>query len=197
MEDWTIGTYVERLSAARPPTPAGGVVAALAVAQGAALLAMVAQIVGDAAADVRARASQLQERALALGVEDMQVFDAVMAAAALPRETDDERTRRSVAVTAALVAAAGPPAAVVVLGGEIVELAERLAAVAGSAVVADVAAAAESAAAAVAISRTNVESNLRGADGPEAARLRTLLAPVDGVLARAAALRETVRRRVS
>jgi len=196
MRSWTIGTYLDRLSATRPPTPAGGVVAALAVAQGAALLTMVAQIVGDHAADVGGRAAELQERALALGVDDMRVFDAVMAAVALPRETDDEREQRSAALGAALVAAAGPPAEVVRLGTEVVELAEQLAIMAGTAVVADVAAAAEAAAAAVAISRTNVESNIRGADGPEAARLRALLEPVDAVLARAAVLRDDVRQRV-
>ncbi len=197
MQDWAIATYLERLSASRPPTPAGGVVAALAVAQGAALLTMVAEIVGASAAEVGAQAAPLQARALALGADDMRAFDAVTGATRLPRDTDDERTRRSAAVTAALVAAAGPPAEVVVLGGEVVELAERLAAVAGRAVLADVAAAADAAAAAVAISRTNVESNIRGADGPEVARLRALLAPVDGVLARTAALRESMRHRVA
>jgi formiminotetrahydrofolate cyclodeaminase len=86
----------------------------------------------------------------------------------------------------------------VVLGGEVVELAEQLAGVAGTAVVADVAAAAEAAAAAVAISRTNVESNIRGVPATqESARLRTLLEPVDAVLARVAALRDAVRRRLS
>jgi formiminotetrahydrofolate cyclodeaminase len=196
MESWTIDTYLDRLAAARPPTPAGGVVAALAVAQGAALLTMVAEIVGEPAGDVGARAGLLQERALALGEADMRLFDAVMAAVALPRETGDERARRSAAVTAALVAAAGPPAEVVVLGGEVVELAEQLATVAGTAIVADVAAAAEAAAAGVAISRTNVESNLRGADGPETVRLRALVEPVDSLLARAATMRAEVRRRV-
>jgi formiminotetrahydrofolate cyclodeaminase len=94
------------------------------------------------------------------------------------------------------VAAAGPPAEVVVLGGEVVELAEQLAGVASAAIVADVAAAADAAAGAVAISHTNVESNLHGAHGPEAARLRALAEPADAVLARAAALRDDVRRRI-
>ena len=196
MESWTVGAYLDRLAATRPPTPAGGVVAALAVAQGAALLTMVAELVGAPAADVRARAVRVQEQALALGTADMRVFDAVMAAVALPRETDDERERRSAAVAEALVAAAGPPAEVVVLGGEVVELAEALAGMASDVVAADVAAAAEAAAAAIAISRTNVESNLGSTDGPEPARLRALLEPVDAVLARAAALRAEVRRRV-
>jgi formiminotetrahydrofolate cyclodeaminase len=195
MESWTIGTYLERLSATRPPTPAGGVVAALTVAQGAALLAMVAEIVGTPAGDVRDRAVRLQERALAVGAADVRAFDEVMAAAGMPRETVEERERRSAALTAALVAAAGPPADVVGLGEQVVELAERLVVVAGDTVVADVAAAAEAAAAGIGISRTNVESNLRGADGPEAARLRAVVASADGVLDRAGALRVQVRHR--
>ena len=42
MRSWTIDTYLERL-AARHPTPAGAAVAALNLAQAAALLAMVAR----------------------------------------------------------------------------------------------------------------------------------------------------------
>lgn len=196
VQDRQIGTYLELL-AARGPTPAGGTVAALALAQAAALLAMIATI-ATGPARVLQRAPQVQARAVDLADEDVRVFDAVTAAVALPRETDGERERRSAAVAAALLAAAGPPAEVVVLGGEVVELAEQLAAVAGPTVVADVAAAADAAAAAVSISRTNVESNVRGArDAAEVARLRALLEPVDEVLARAAALRDEIRRRLA
>ena len=42
MRSWSIDTYLDRL-AARHPTPAGAAVAALNLAQGAALLEMVAR----------------------------------------------------------------------------------------------------------------------------------------------------------
>ena len=192
MRDWTLATYLERLAAPRPPTPAGGVVAALSLAQAAGLLTMVARIAGGPD-DVLTRAPQLKERALELVEADVRAFDAVTVEVA--RSRDDPG--RAAAISAALVAAAGPPAQVVELGCEAVGMAERLSVIAGRTVLADVAAAAEAAAAAVAISRTNVESNVRGAPhGPDVTRLREGLAPVDEVLARAAALREAVRGRV-
>ncbi|MGI5131347.1 cyclodeaminase/cyclohydrolase family protein [Pseudonocardia sp. CA-107938] len=186
---WSIETYLERLAAPRPPTPAGGVIAALAVAQAAALLTMVARIAGSPP-DVLDRAGELQEQAVALAAADMRVFDAVTAATRLPRDTDEQRERRSAAVAEALLAAAGPPAEVVRLGGAVVDLAEQLVAVASRAVLPDVAAAAEAAGAAVAISRTNVEANLRASASP----VDTEPAGVDATLARVAALRAAVRR---
>ena len=71
MRSWSIDTYLDRL-AARHPTPAGAAVAALSLAQGAALLVMVARFRLDpdrAARDV-ARAEGVREAALRLAEAD-------------------------------------------------------------------------------------------------------------------------------
>ena len=91
-----------------------------------------------------------------------------------------------------------PPARAVPLGAELVGLCERLAEVATGALRADVAAAADATAAALRISRTNVEADVAGRRGdPEAGRLAAAVAPVDGLVDRAARLRDRIRATLS
>ncbi len=197
MLTWTVDTYLDRL-ADRNPTPAGAAVAALSLAQAAALLAMVARIRPDPERlDVLGRADELRQAALDLAEADARAVGAVAAAYALPRSTEAERARRAAVIGDTLLAAAGPPAEAVALGAELVGLCERLAGIAGGAVRADVAAAADVVAAALSISRTNVEADVAPRRGtPEAERLAAALAPVDGLLRRAAEVRDGIRRSV-
>ncbi len=199
--EWTVGEYLDLL-AARRPHPAGGVVAALGLAQSAALLEMAARsCTGPRFADrsgevasVLARAGALRAAALEVAAADVRVVEAVTAAVALPRATDAERARRSAAIADAVLAAAEPQATAVGIGIELVGLSERLAGVGNRTLAPDVAAAADAAAAALATARTNVEVDVAGhADTPAGRRLAAALAPVDAVLRRAAALRERVR----
>jgi methenyltetrahydrofolate cyclohydrolase len=184
VQDWTIGDYLDRL-AARHPTPAGAAVAALNLAQAAALLAMVARFREQH--DVLARLDELRKAALELAEADARAVEEVAAAYRLPRSTDTERERRAAAIADTLLAAAEPPARAVPLGAELVGLCERLAEVATGALRADVAAAADATAAALRISRTNVEADVAGHRGnPEADRLAAALVPVDDLLERAA-----------
>lgn len=199
MRDWTIDTYLGRL-AARHPTPAGAAVAALNLAQAAALLAMVARFradspAGDVARGVLERAEELRETALGLAEADAGLVEAAAAAYALPRSTEAERGRRASAIADALLAAARPPAQLIPVGAELVGLCERMAEVATGALLADVAAAAEAVAAGIGISRTNVEADIaprRG--GAEAERLAAGLGAVDDLLLRAARVRDGIRR---
>ena len=192
MQDWTIGTYLDRL-AARHPTPAGAAVAALNLAQAAALLAMVARF--RDAPDVLARTEELREAALRLADDDARAVEAVATAYRLPRATDAERDHRAATIADTLLAAAEPPARAVPIGAELVGLCERLAAVATGALRADVAAAADATAAALSISRTNVEADVAGHRGtPEADRLAAAVEQVDDLLRRAAGVRERIRR---
>ena len=187
MQDWTIGDYLDRL-AARHPTPASSAVAALNLAQAAALLAMVARL--RDVPGVVARTDELRDAALELAEADARAVEEVAAAYALPRDTDT----RAATIAAALLAAAEPPARAVPLGAELLGLCERLAAVATGALSGDVAAAADAVAAALSISRTNVEADVAGHRGtPEADRLAAAVAPVDDLLERAARLRERIR----
>ena len=195
MRDWTIDTYLGRL-AARHPTPAGAAVAALNLAQAAALLAMVARFRADSPArGVLERAEELREAALGLAEADAGLVEAAAAAYALPRSTEAERGRRAAAIADALLAAARPPAQLIPVGAELVGLCERMAEVATGALLADVAAAAESAAAGIGISRTNVEADIAPRRGSaEAERLAAAVGPVDDLLVRAARVRDGIRR---
>lgn len=182
MQDWTIGDYLDRL-AARHPTPAGSAVAALNLAQAAALLAMVARF--RDAPDALARTEELRAQAIALADDDARAVEQVAAAYRLPRSTDAERERRAAAIADRLLAAAEPPARAVPLGAELIGLCERLSEVATGALRADVAAAADATAAALSISRTNVEADVAGHRGTaEVDRLAAAVVPVDALLER-------------
>jgi methenyltetrahydrofolate cyclohydrolase len=201
VRDWTIDTYLGRL-AARHPTPAGAAVAALNLAQAAALLAMVARFRAGSARDVTQsvleRAEALRETALGLAEADADLVEAAAAAYALPRSTDAERERRAAAIADALLAAARPPAELILVGAELVGLCERMAEVASGALLADVAAAADATAAGIGISRTNVEADIGPRRGSaEAEHLAARLDPVDDLLLRAARVRDGVRRMLS
>lgn len=195
MRSWSIDTYLDRLGA-RHPTPAGAAVAALTLAQGAALLTMVARLrlEPDHAAAAVARAQDVWEAALRLAAADAALVDVVGAAYALPRSSDAERGRRAAAIADALLAAAGPPAELITVGAELVGLCERMAEVASGALLGDVAAAADAAAAGISISRTNVEADIAPRRGtPEAERLAAALGSVDDLLHRAAQVRDRIR----
>jgi methenyltetrahydrofolate cyclohydrolase len=195
VRDWTIDTYLGRL-AARHPTPAGAAVAALNLAQAAALLAMVARF--RDVPDVRERAEALRETALSLAEADAGLVEAAADAYALPRSTKPERERRTAAIADALLAAARPPAELIPVGAELVGLCEEMAEIATGALLADVAAAAEAAAAGLSISRTNVEADItprRGSPGAE--HLAAGLGSVDDLLLRAVQVRDAIRERLT
>jgi formiminotetrahydrofolate cyclodeaminase len=201
VRSWSIEAYLARLGA-RNPTPAGCAVAALNLAQAAALLTMVARFrvdrdrpASEVAQGVLGRAEELHERALRLAEADAAAVDEVAAAYGLPRSTEAERARRAAAIADALLAAAGPPAELVRVGAELVGMCERMAEVGSGALVADVAAAADATAAALSISRTNVEADIAPRRGSaEAARLAAAVDPVDDLLRRAARVRDDIRR---
>ncbi len=197
MQSWTISDYLDRLAAPHP-TPAGSAVAALSLAQAAALLAMVAELRLGHDTDTVRRAGELRAQALALAEADGHAVEEVAAAYALPRSTDGERERRRAAIADALLAAARPPAEAVAIGAELVGMCQGLAGVARGAVLADVAAAADAVAAALGISRTNVEADVGPRrDTAEAQRLAVAIDPVDELLRRAAGLRDEIRARLS
>jgi formiminotetrahydrofolate cyclodeaminase len=195
VRSWTVDAYLDHLGA-RHPTPASAAVAALSLAQAAALLAMVARFRN--APGVPERVEELRAAALRLAEADAGLVDEVVAAFALPRSTDAERTRRAAAIADALLLAAGPPADLIPIGAELVGLCERMAEVASGALLGDVAAAADATAAALSISRTNVEADIAPRrDHPDVDRLVAVLDPVDDLLQRAAQIRDTIRRRLT
>ncbi|MDX6298682.1 MAG: hypothetical protein QOI51_2539 [Nocardioidaceae bacterium] len=154
----TVSDFLDRL-AARSPTPAGGSVAALCIAQAAALVAMVARYCE--AQPLVEHAEQLVARAQQLADDDERAFGAVAAAWALPRgATYDDQARRAV-IDDALLGAAEPQARVVETAIEALVLIDQLRPAARPGLLADLVAAGEVARAGSAIARMNVESNLR------------------------------------
>lgn len=93
------------------PAPGGGSVAALAGAQGAALISMVCNLtvgrkkyagVEAELLAVRARADSLRAQLTELIDRDTAAYEAVMVAYKLPKETPDQLTARTAAIQAAL-----------------------------------------------------------------------------------------------
>ena len=104
--------------ASSDPVPGGGCAAAVAGAQGAALVAMVARLAlrrteEESAADhleeVARQAAQLAERLLSLASQDVEAYAQVMRAYRLPKGTEAEKEARSTAIHQALSRAAEVP----------------------------------------------------------------------------------------
>jgi formiminotetrahydrofolate cyclodeaminase len=201
MEQQTIGTFLDQL-AAKQPAPGGGAAAALHLALGAALTAMVARYTtgpkyaehSDIIAVIIADADQVRHTALQLAEADAAAFTAVADAYKLPTATDEEKTARRAAIGTALIGAAEPPTSTITAAEQLVDLAERLLPIANHNVITDVAAAAEAIRAAVTTSRVNIEINLGGiTDSAAQDRLNRALADVEDLVARTSKLTTTVR----
>ena len=120
------------------PVPGGGSAAALAGALAASLGAMVGvltagkagyEAVSDEAAALRTQAEGLQAALVRAAAEDAAAFEAVMAAMALPRASDEEKAARREAMQAALKGATGAPLAAAKRCIEAGELCVRLLAI--------------------------------------------------------------------
>lgn len=201
MEQQTIETFFDQL-AAKQPAPGGGAVAALHLAQGAALVAMVARYTtgpkydehAETVAAIIADADQARHTALHLAEADADAFNAVADAYKLPTSTGEEKTARRAAIATALIGAAQPPARTIDAAIAVVDLAERLLPIANRNVITDVAAAAEAIRAAVTTSRVNIEINLGGiTDTATRDRLTRDVAGVDDLVARTSKLTDAVR----
>lgn len=95
------------LLASSAPAPGGGAAAALEGALGASLVSMVCELtIGrekyadfqDLAADTAAKAKTLKDRFLELMQEDAESYSALMAAFAMPKETEEEKAVRAAEV---------------------------------------------------------------------------------------------------
>ena len=193
--------------ASEAPAPGGGAAAALAAAAGAALVEMVCNLtVGKPAfaeheerlIEARARAGARRAEALALADEDAEAFSAVIAAYRLPRETDEDKSARSAQIQAALAHAADVPRRTAVAAGDVLDLAESIVDRSNPNVISDVAAAAASARAALATAVVNIEINITSiTDPPLIEELREAVSRIERDLARADAIVQAVRERIT
>lgn len=135
--DLQTDVLLERFGSSEP-APGGGSASALAGALAGALARMVAgltvgkkhyEAVSDEAQGLGERARELADRLAAAVEEDAKSFDAVMAAMALPKETDDEKAARRAAMQDAFKGATMVPLATARASLEAGELALRLLAI--------------------------------------------------------------------
>jgi methenyltetrahydrofolate cyclohydrolase len=161
--------YLDALASAEP-TPGGGSAATLVGALGSALCAMVARItlaapklapVHAAAAAVAADADALRRQFLELRPHDEAAFQAVVAAQALPRATDDQKAERQVRLQRALIGAAEAPLETTRRSADLFALTERTAALHNANLMSDVDCALRFARAAFDAGVANVEVNHR------------------------------------
>jgi methenyltetrahydrofolate cyclohydrolase len=131
----TIGGFLASLSA-QSSTPGGGSASALAIALGAALTGMVANLTvgkehyaeSDALArNVATAAAELSDMLQALMAADEAAYAAVRDAYARPRGAPDEQSSRAAAIHDALVVAMQPPQAMMSAGCAALRLALEMA----------------------------------------------------------------------
>ena len=195
IRDESIESYLGRLASGEP-TPGGGATGALAVAEGAGLLAMAARF---SAAEEDARASEgLIAACLGLADGDERGFGAVAEAFGLPRDTPEARSRRSAAIQAALAEAVRPPRGIVDAAERALDVAERVLDAANPNVLSDVGAALGCIRGGLTAAAVTLETNLgplrdEGLEGV----LRTDVDRADRLVARADALLGRVRAAVA
>ena len=195
IRDESLESYLGRLASGEP-TPGGGATGALAVAEGAGLLAMAARF---SAAEEDARASEgLIAACLGLADGDERGFGAVAEAFGLPRDTLEDRARRSAAIQAALAEAVRPPRGIVDAAARALDLAERVLDAANPNVLSDVGAALGCVRGGLTAAAVTLETNLgplrdEGLEGI----VRTDVDRADRLVARADALLGRVRAAVT
>lgn len=145
IKDKSIAVFLDEL-ASKSATPGGGSAAAVIGAQSAALTSMVCNLtIGKPAyaevdAEMRellAKSESLRECLTGMIKADVDVFDRLMAAYGLPKETDEEKTARSAAIQYILKDATDVPLACAHACAEAISLSKIAAEKGNTAVVSD------------------------------------------------------------
>ncbi|HYE36472.1 MAG TPA: cyclodeaminase/cyclohydrolase family protein [Methylocaldum sp.] len=117
IKDKTIHQFLDDL-ASKSPTPGGGSAAAIMGAMGAALVSMVCNLtigkknyeaVEPEMKEILTQAESLRARLMDMIRADVEVFDKVMGAYGLPKETDEQKAARSQQIQSALREATDVP----------------------------------------------------------------------------------------
>ncbi len=168
LSEMTVRAFLEEL-AGPSAAPGGGSAAALAGAQGAALISMVAELtigrkkyagVEAEMQTVRRQARSLQARLLDLMEQDARSYDAVMEAYRLPKETPEQKAARVAAIQAGLKGATEVPLQTLAACAEVLELAVEAVDKGNVNVVSDGGAGVQSAYAGLVTAAINVRINL-------------------------------------
>jgi formiminotetrahydrofolate cyclodeaminase len=135
MKDKPIQQFLDEL-ASKAPTPGGGSAAAIMGAMGAALVSMVCNLtvgkknyegVEGEMKEVLEQAEHLRTRLTDMVRADVEVFDKVMGAYGLPKDTDEQKQARSQAIQSALKAATDVPLECARACAEVVKLSKTVA----------------------------------------------------------------------
>ncbi|GJE55370.1 MULTISPECIES: methenyltetrahydrofolate cyclohydrolase [Methylobacterium] len=194
----TIANFLDGL-ASSAPTPGGGGAAAISGAMGAALVSMVCNLtigkkkyveVEAELKDVLAKSEALRATLTGMIADDVEAFDAVMAAYGLPKGTDAEKAARAEKIQSALKVATDVPLACCRTCREVIDLAEIVADKGNLNVISDAGVAVLSAFAGLRSAALNVYVNAKGLDDRTFAEAR--LKELEGLLGEASALNERV-----
>ncbi len=130
IKDQSIQVFLNEL-ASKASTPGGGSAAAIMGAMGAALVSMVCNLtigkknytdVEEELKSVLSQAGGLRERLTHMIQADVEVFDQVMSAYVLPKETEEEKAKRSEAIQLALKTATEVPLECARVSAEVIKL---------------------------------------------------------------------------
>ncbi|MCX5654965.1 MAG: cyclodeaminase/cyclohydrolase family protein [Planctomycetota bacterium] len=190
-------------AAAAQPTPGGGSVAAMAAALASTMASMAAGFTAGkekfkaVEAEIQAalaRLAALRGDLLEMVHEDMDAYEAIMAAYRLPKATDAEKAARAEAVRKATKSSLGLVMRVLDASRDVAAASRCLAEIANPNLLSDVAVAAELALGAARSARVNVAVNLSGySDKADADAVR---AAADKVVAETERLAAETRERV-
>lgn len=130
IKDKPIQWFLDQL-ASKASTPGGGSAAAIMGAMGAALVSMVCNLtigkekyagVEDEMKEVLSRAEALREQMTDMIRQDVAVFDQVMGAYGMPKDTEEQKIARAEAIQKALQAATDVPLACARTSVEVISL---------------------------------------------------------------------------
>ena len=135
IKDKPVELFLDEL-ASKASTPGGGSAAAIIGAMGAALISMVVnftvgkkgyEAVDAEARDILDKAEDLRKRLTDMIKADVDVFNRVMAAYGMPKETEEEKVARSGEIQAALKEATDVPLACARAAAEVIQLSQPIA----------------------------------------------------------------------
>ncbi len=201
----TIEQFLDELASASP-TPGGGSAAALVGAFGAALVAMMCRLtIGrknyqNVSAEFQAilpRAEELRAELLQLTKQDAEVYDCVMAAYQLPKETDAQKEARMAAIQDALKEAAQVPLRIATVCEELLTMSEAAGARGNKNAASDAGASALMVEAGLRAALLNVEINLGLIQDAEfVSQMRHAMEPLRQSTAKRQAILDTVQARL-
>ena len=203
IKDQSIKVFLNEL-ASKASTPGGGSAAAIMGAMGAALVSMVCNLtigkknyaeVEEELKSVLARAEAVRERLTDMIQADVEVFNQVMSAYGLPKDTEEQKAARSHAIQVALKAATEVPLDCARACLETIKLSQIVAEKGNLNVISDAGVAVLAAYAALRSAALNVYINAKGIKDEAFAKAR--LAELEKILEGMDTLTESIYQRVT